>query len=269
VGISRCERLSQTTGLFEVGFSVVVRVQIMRAEGTRHDHELVQEVGFVSELPTTAGCLGKAREAAVEAWYEPDAAPTYLETELRDVQASTSQLGGLDLHRMGSLLDWHDEVEEDDEEEEEEEYDGYESFSAMAGQDGPAPPTIDEDESPPPAPDTPPEGLALQLPTLFSSEPDPYLPDLLHPGITTPHNSNSCHHAHMYSFPLPDSASQLALHSRPTTTELDPVRPPAYAPGWSSLPLPHHPPSLLPLPPHPISSESSSAEPPPYAANCS
>ncbi|KAI9611105.1 hypothetical protein H4Q26_008954 [Puccinia striiformis f. sp. tritici PST-130] len=134
--------------LFKVLFSVVVRIQISTASGDHHgtqeDVELIQEVGM---LPKGAP-YGGLRPA-----------PRYLETgQLQDLQqALTSQLNGLDLQRKGPILD----LQEEEEEEEEEEYDGYKCISAMVGQDGPAPPTIDEDESPPPAPDTPPEGLEL------------------------------------------------------------------------------------------------------------
>ncbi|KAA1076013.1 hypothetical protein PGT21_032164 [Puccinia graminis f. sp. tritici] len=260
VGISRCETVSQTTGLFEVSFSVGVRVQISAGDGARQDLELVQEVGLEPDWPASPAATGKAREALAESpASEPDGpgpAPTYFETELRDAQPSTSQLIDMDLHRLGPLLDWQ---EEEDEEEEEEEYDGYESFSARVGQDGPAPPTIDEDESPPPAPDTPPEGLQLQSPVLVPPEPAQYLPEL----VQQPVGCDLADHIHAFPIPPPDAH----LSSRPT--EIDSGRPPAYAPGWSAAGLPQHPPPALILPPVAASSETSSLEPPPYAANCS
>ncbi|POV98393.1 hypothetical protein PSTT_14488 [Puccinia striiformis] len=171
----------------------------------------------------------------------PGPAPRYLETEQsQDIQqASTSQLNGLDLQRIGPTLDWQ---------EEEEEYDGYECFSAMAGQDGPAPPRIDEDESPPPAPDTPPEGLELRQ----------------SPILVQPSDSNQ-------QYLLPNLHQ---LHSINPFT-LTPAHPPAYAPGWAppSVPqLPTQSACLLSPPPPPqpsSSSETSSLEPPPYVANCS
>ncbi|POV96499.1 hypothetical protein PSHT_15100, partial [Puccinia striiformis] len=107
-------------------------------------------------------------------------APRYLETgQLQDLQqALTSQLNGLDLQRKGPILD----LQEEEEEEEEEEYDGYKCISAMVGQDGPAPPTIDEDESPPPAPDTPPEGLELHNHLFLTLTPLPSPPLISSPS---------------------------------------------------------------------------------------
>ncbi|KAI7956741.1 hypothetical protein MJO28_003836 [Puccinia striiformis f. sp. tritici] len=180
---SQCKTLSQTRNLFKVLFSVVVRIQISTASGDHHgtqeDVELIQEVG----IP----------------------APRYLETgQLQDLQqALTSQLNGLDLQRKGPILD----LQEEEEEEEEEEYDGYKCISAMVGQDGPAPPTIDEDESPPPAPDTPPEGLELhQSPILV--QPSDSNQQYLLPDLHQLHSINPCDLHHQDSFsrtltPLP------------------------------------------------------------------
>ncbi|PLW31028.1 hypothetical protein PCANC_24741 [Puccinia coronata f. sp. avenae] len=252
-GMSRCERVTQTTGHFAVGFSVAVRVQVSAADGSRHDHELVQPVQLLPDRPvsptstataTAAAGLGKAREAAAEQTsHDADAdgpAPTYLESteeQPRDAQPSTSQLAHMD-QQIGPLLDWHGQEEE---EEEEEEYDGYESFSAMAGHDGPAPPTIDEDESPPPPPalDTPPEGPA---PFLLLSSSDTTAPFL----SADPCALADIHH-HPFDIPPPHI--------------LDAGRPPAYVPQLPPPPIP------LPLPAP--SSDASSIEPPPYAANCS
>ncbi|PLW33932.1 hypothetical protein PCANC_20797 [Puccinia coronata f. sp. avenae] len=259
-GMSRCERVTQTTGHFAVGFSVAVRVQVSAADGSRHDHELVQPVQLLPDRPvsptstataTAAAGLGKAREAAAEQTsHDADAdgpAPTYLESteeQPRDAQPSTSQLAHMD-QQIGPLLDWHGQEEE---EEEEEEYDGYESFSAMAGHDGPAPPTIDEDESPPPPPalDTPPEGPAPFLLLSSSDTTAPFLSGLLHHHSADPCALADIHH-HPFDIPPPHI--------------LDAGRPPAYVPQLPPPPIP------LPLPAP--SSDASSIEPPPYAANCS
>ncbi|WAR53694.1 hypothetical protein PtB15_3B203 [Puccinia triticina] len=223
-GVPRCPTVSQTTGLFEVSFSVAVRVQLSAGDGARQDVELAQAVGVEPDRPASPSqpVSGKAREALLEeAAPESDSpegpgpAPTYLETEL---QASTSQLTHIDL--LGPLLDWHPEEEQG--EEEEEEYDGYESFSARAAHDGPAPPTIDEDESPPPAPDTPPEGLQLQPPIRVLPDSD---------LITLPDLARHLHHlaGDCGPFAPPDDPRSAGA---PPPIEADPgCRPPAYAPG--------------------------------------
>ncbi|KAI7967632.1 hypothetical protein MJO29_000909 [Puccinia striiformis f. sp. tritici] len=284
--LSQCETVSQTTNLFKVSFSVVVQIQISTASGdhhgTREDVELIQEVGM---LPEQAPCStplvvpGKAKEAGTDEQFTyhdtttmrdggPGPAPRYLETEQsQDIQqASTSQLNGLDLQRIGPTLDWQ--------EEEEEEYDGYECFSAMVGQDGPAPPTIDEDESPPPAPDTPPEGLELrQSPILV--QPSDLNQQYLLPNLHQLHSINPCdlHHQDSFSMTLTPLPSPPLISSPPS--HIDSAHPPAYAPGWTppSIPqLPTQSARLLSPPPPPqpsSSSETSSLEPPPYVANCS
>ncbi|CAH7669901.1 hypothetical protein BY996DRAFT_6409546 [Phakopsora pachyrhizi] len=191
-----CETVSQSSVLHDIYFTVSVTVKITGGCGESQDIVVEREIGVLpdwpplqnSEQPLTisASAAGKAREAAEEAqgqakneseadWAGP--APNYFETNEHHTpiynQASTSNVeqDGLGFNSLASSIleinqsildDGEDDDEEEEEGEEEEEYDGYESFSSLAGRDGPAPPTIDEDESPPPAPDTPPEGIQIQ-----------------------------------------------------------------------------------------------------------
>lgn len=189
--ISPCETITQSTILFDVYFTISVIVSITGREGERQDLEIERDIGIVPDWPplpipdpTLVPSASKAEEASEETEVTEDErkssipsidrhcpAPKYferddtrLELDDRLAEASTSQLTGLDFQRIGPI-DWDDDEDEEGEGEEEE-YDGYESFSSYAGEDGPAPPTIDEDESPPPAPDTPPEGIELRSPLI-------------------------------------------------------------------------------------------------------
>lgn len=172
---SSCETITQSTILHDVYFSVTVTIHITGRGGEILDVRLNQPVGIVPDWPPilppqpSLAAAGKAREAAEECASDEldDAfhggqgpAPTYFETddsfEETNLGATASTSASVEPSQFQDG-DASDEEEED----EEEEYDGYESFSSHAGQDGPAPPTIDEDESPPPAPDTPPEGIDL------------------------------------------------------------------------------------------------------------
>ncbi|KAH9825029.1 hypothetical protein DFH28DRAFT_1047162 [Melampsora americana] len=169
----KCNSISQSTLLHQVSFSVTITIQISGRGGERFDVELNQPIGVVPDWPPssedeltpplTLAASGKAREAAEEQaqsctdpeWEEAPA-PTYFETDEPFNLPGTSSTSQPPIR---DLLTGTEEEHDDDEEEEE--YDGYESFSTQAGHGGPAPPTIDEDESPPPAPDTPPDGIQL------------------------------------------------------------------------------------------------------------
>ncbi|POV95241.1 hypothetical protein PSHT_15774 [Puccinia striiformis] len=177
--LSQCETVSQTTNLFKVSFTPCSTPLVVPGKAK----EAGTDEQFTYHDTTTTRDGG------------PGPAPRYLETERsQDIQqASTSQLNGLDLQRIGPTLDWQ--------EEEEEEYDGYECFSAMVGQDGPAPPRIDEDESPPPAPDTPPEGLELRQSPILVQPSDSNQQYLL-PNLHQLHSINPCDLHHQDSFSM-------------------------------------------------------------------
>ncbi|KAG0150223.1 hypothetical protein CROQUDRAFT_652644 [Cronartium quercuum f. sp. fusiforme G11] len=257
---SRCEAVTQSTILHDVYFSVTVTIQIVGRGGERFDVRLEEPVGVVPDWPPdcepNSGASGKAREAAEEQTLAEDElghqgpAPTYIEADEHFPSSSTS------------ATIWPSGADDLEESEDEEEYDGYECFSSGAGLDGPAPPTIDEDESPPPAPDIPPDGIHLAHP------PAPadsfgfvcFEPAQLDAGFGPYASANPN--------PAPPTSEQTGGITGHEDEEAH--RPPAYAAGWTTLVPPpvHHD--------HPTPDTSSASThtptstlnaPPPYAAD--
>ncbi|EGG12522.1 uncharacterized protein MELLADRAFT_76427 [Melampsora larici-populina 98AG31] len=242
----KCNSISQSTLLHQVSFSVTITIQISGRGGERFDVELNQAIGVVPDwppvsedelpAPLTLAASGKAREAAEEQaqsstdqeWEEAPA-PTYFETDEPynfPGTSSTSQ----------TIRESHTETEEEEEDEEEEEYDGYESFSSLAGQGGPAPPTIDEDESPPPAPDTPPDGIQLD-PT--STDPSSSVNQGSFEFVCFDEaTARFGNYVVNPSLPNHSTSSESIVPTHPIETETETqngTMPPAYAVGWASL----------------------------------
>ncbi|MBW0501967.1 hypothetical protein O181_041682 [Austropuccinia psidii MF-1] len=186
-GSSCCNPITQSTILHDVYFTVLVTINITGRGGEQQDIKVERDIGIVpdrpplenhsSDLSPEASLNGKAREAAEEILNSDESkslksftdrvgpAPTYFESNQSSQffevgESSRGQVNGLELQEIEGLNS--NNQDDDDTDEEEEEYDGYESYSYLAGQDGPAPPTIHEDEPPPPAPNTPPAGLEIE-----------------------------------------------------------------------------------------------------------